>query len=117
METEKDILIEINNTVSLFLSNIYKTIIRVNNIKQSVNTLDNNYFFEEKNNIYQHLLEIFEGNNTIQHLSKSLGNIKLSLLDNIENICDHEWVSDSIDISPDKSQQIIYCQNCEISKK
>lgn len=28
------------------------------------------------------------------------------------NECDHEFVVDYIDIDPDRSQQIIYCEKC-----
>ena len=30
--------------------------------------------------------------------------------------CNHSWVTDLIDIDPDKSQTICYCKYCEISK-
>jgi len=31
--------------------------------------------------------------------------------------CEHEWVDDLIDIDPDKSQHIVYCQKCELMKE
>ena len=31
--------------------------------------------------------------------------------------CQHEWINDMIDINPDKSQRIIYCQKCQLSKE
>jgi len=34
----------------------------------------------------------------------------------IDNICDHEWIKDFIDIDPEKSQIICYCVKCELTK-
>jgi predicted DNA-binding protein (UPF0278 family) len=34
----------------------------------------------------------------------------------IVEICNHEFVNDLIDISPDKSKQIEYCTHCEYTK-
>ena len=31
--------------------------------------------------------------------------------------CEHYWVHDDIDITPDRSKHIIYCEICELSKK
>jgi hypothetical protein len=32
------------------------------------------------------------------------------------SICNHEWITDSIDIDPDRSQTIEYCKICQLSK-
>ena len=32
-------------------------------------------------------------------------------------MCEHNFVKDSIDISPDESQEIEYCTFCEYTKK
>ena len=32
----------------------------------------------------------------------------------LRKYCEHEWVTDSIDIDPDRSQYIKYCRNCEL---
>jgi hypothetical protein len=34
----------------------------------------------------------------------------------IISICNHEWITDSIDIDPDTSQTIEYCKICQVSK-
>ena len=31
--------------------------------------------------------------------------------------CSHYWIHDDIDIAPDQSKHIIYCEICELSKK
>ena len=48
----------------------------------------------------------------IKHLMLSNEKIRIKLI----SICKHEWVQDSIDIDPDRSQTIEYCKICEISK-
>lgn len=30
--------------------------------------------------------------------------------------CKHNWIKDYIDVSPEESQQIIYCTNCMLTK-
>jgi hypothetical protein len=32
------------------------------------------------------------------------------------SICNHEWITDSIDIDPDRSQTIEYCKICQLSR-
>ena len=31
--------------------------------------------------------------------------------------CEHEWIDDLIDIDPDKSKRIFYCQKCYLQKE
>ena len=37
-------------------------------------------------------------------------------INEIKNNCEHEWITDLIDIHPDKSQIICYCIRCEVTK-
>ena len=36
--------------------------------------------------------------------------------DVINNLCNHEFEEDMIDITPDRSQRIVYCKICEYTK-
>jgi hypothetical protein len=36
---------------------------------------------------------------------------------NVYNLCNHEFITDTIDISPEKSQMITYCKICEYTKQ
>ena len=116
MNTEKNILLEIDTTILLFLNNINDMKKKFNEIKLSVKKLDNNYFYQDQKNVYNQLLDIFEGP-SIQNLTHRLTKCKHSVDHNIKIICQHDWVHDLIDITPDKSQQICYCKNCEVTKK
>lgn len=46
---------------------------------------------------------------TKKHLLKEIN-------ERIEENCNHNWITDSIDIDPDRSQTIIYCEHCEKNK-
>ena len=35
----------------------------------------------------------------------------------LRKICDHQWITDYIDDKYGSSQQIVYCFNCELSKR
>jgi len=35
---------------------------------------------------------------------------------NLYNLCDHEFVEDMIDITPERSENITYCKICEYTK-
>ena len=34
-----------------------------------------------------------------------------------DDTCIHDFVEDWIDIDPDRSQRIVYCRKCEMTKK
>ena len=61
------------------------------------NTDTNTQFFVEKRNHIQHL--------------KNMCN------QYIYSLCDHEFIDDVIDIDPDTSQTIIYCQICGLGRR
>ena len=48
----------------------------------------------------------------IKQLMLSSEKIRTKLI----SICNHEWITDSIDIDPDRSQTIEYCKICQTSK-
>ena len=63
------------------------------------NTIYNNEAIEELvDNLYGFLEKVEEG------------------INKVEETCEHNWVNDYIDISPDKSEQICYCSKCELTK-
>ena len=61
----------------------------------------------------------FEINDDLINYKKKLENICLTIkiINNLLFInCDHNFIEDTIDITPDKSKSIIYCSICECSK-
>lgn len=78
------------------------------NIKNILNNVKNdNDLQTNKNNIN---LEPFINNNELNE------NIKTYKIVIKNNLCEHEWVNDLIDIDPDRSQYICYCCKCELTK-
>lgn len=73
---------------------------------------DNLYNYNKEEDI-TNLLKIKTGyEDKLKELSffKDFVNNKITLL------CNHEYVHDSIDITPDTSQNITYCEKCEHTK-
>jgi len=116
MESEKYILTDINEMVYKFLLNLYITKTHILEIKKDILNMENNFFLEEKDNIYGQLLTIFD-DDAMNDLIHTITLFKQTVVEKIENICQHEWVEDEIDVSLDRSQKICYCKLCEISKK
>jgi hypothetical protein len=116
MSNEKDILLNMYRTSYRFLIQLYETRINLANIKRDIGNLDNNYFEEDKDHLYDNLLTIFD-ELSLEELSELLSHYKNVVEDKLNNICAHEWIHDDIDIGPETSQRICYCKLCEISKK
>ena len=55
----------------------------------------------------------------IKSLENALDNAKQHLCvvtDFIHEYCEHKWIHDYIDITPEKGDNIIYCEICELTK-
>jgi hypothetical protein len=102
MSTEKEILLTIESLIEGLLNNIYSAKSNITYVKRAINVLDNNYFIEDKDEVYSQLENIFD--------SIAVSDLTSALTD-YKNIVEH------IDIGPESSQSITYCRLCEISKK
>jgi hypothetical protein len=116
MSTEKEILELMNNIVSVLINDIYKAEMNMAYVTRSVSLLDNNYFVEDNKELYSKIQNIFDGYE-LADLKCVLSHCKYIVENKINNICEHEWIDDDIDITPELSQRITYCKNCEVSKK
>jgi cytidyltransferase-like protein len=112
----KEILENINNTVSGLIHNIYNAKLNMNYISKSVSILDNNYFVEDKYKIYFKIQNILDSDE-LERLNSLLLSYKYIVENNINNICEHEWIDDDVDMNIDVSKRITYCNICQISKK
>ena len=65
--------------------------------------IKNNLNNDIKIDINDHELSLMRDNDTFKNIIEN-------------NKCDHEWVTDLIDIDPDRSQYICYCCKCELTK-
>ena len=116
MSTEKEILENLNNIVSVLINNIYKAKMNMAYVSRSVSLLDNNYFVEDKEEIHSKIQNMFDSDE-LEDLTRILSDYKYIVENKINNICEHEWIDDDIDINPELSQRITYCKHCEVSKK
>ena len=89
-----------------------------NIIRKEINNL--NFFFKninENNFQIEFLLVCSYLNNSNLYLNKDRIIKKINKLEYIykylNNLCQHDFVEDYIDIDPDFSQKIVYCQKCE----
>jgi hypothetical protein len=118
METEFDIIMAVYYDTINNINHLKSCSSRLNEIKNRIKTIDNNYFEVTCNSeLFSNYIEIFNDNDEYNILLKDLEELKLYLEDKIQNMCNHEWVEDLIDIDPDRSLNICYCCKCEITKK
>ena len=116
MVDEKNILIHINETVYNFLLTLYDSKSSILEIKADVHDLKNNYFIEDKDNIYGKFIKFFD-DEAINNLIQDLQQFHQTITNKIDNCCNHEWVDDLIDLNCEKSMSFTYCKICEISQK
>jgi hypothetical protein len=80
--------------------------------------LDNNYLENKCNHLlFSDYFGTIDNYDTYQESLNDLETLKDEIINIVNNICQHEWVDDYIDISPELSQRICYCVNCETTKK
>ena len=126
MINETDILLEIYSEVTNNIEHIKTSKMKRNAIKNKIDALNNNFFDVKCNEwLFNQYLgyykeyeeedpeEILDYNDLIQNLEILKGIIET----NIKNTCNHVWIMDDIDVTPDLSQSICYCSKCEITKK
>lgn len=85
----------------------------------------NSYFNENSNFLYLNdeydkiFFSMFSNKKIIE--IKEMLHIKKNFLNYITKViyknCNHTWIYDSIDIDPDRSKTIIYCNKCFLDKK
>jgi hypothetical protein len=63
----------------------------------------------------KHITEINANLNEQDHHLRELILLNNKIRSKLISICKHEWVKDSIDIDPDRSQTIEYCKICQLT--
>jgi hypothetical protein len=80
----------------------------------------NERYCEKINENYQTLINEYNNEINLTQLQKII-ETKKNYINKINillyNTCNHEWLYDSIDIDPDTSKSIIYCNKCFINKE
>jgi hypothetical protein len=96
----KNILIE---EVELY-NRLYNLRGEINNLK-SINNVECEFILKYNNNI-----------SNLKHINSELNKDILLLDDYINKNCNHEWITDFIDINLDNLINIEYCKICETNK-
>lgn len=118
MNNEFDILLNLFKDLHCNIEHIKSCKNRVVQIKNSINSLNNNFFevnFDDT--LLTQYLNMFDDteiyNESIINLETLIKHVEY----HIKNKCNHEWIKDLIDIDPDRSKEICYCVKCEITQK
>lgn len=115
---EIDILLNLYKDLHCNIEHIKSSKNRVIQIKNSINSLNNNFFEVNCNDpLLTQYLNMFEDTETFIELIINLETLIKHVEHHIKNKCEHEWTNDLIDIDPDKSKEICYCVKCEITKR
>lgn len=90
----------------------------ISNLNDIIEQYDEIFSYADNLNIKndEDMLELFQ-----QTINKDKIKLKLICLHQLKNncqekiktLCEHDFVDDTIDINPDKSQNITYCRICE----
>jgi hypothetical protein len=118
MNDEIVIMMDIYDDIINYIEHIKTSRTRMTNIKNRIQNFNNNYFDIKCNDeLLNRYLNMFNDIQIYNELICDLEKLQNSIKDKIKNKCEHDWVNDTIDIDPDRSQNICYCVKCEITKK
>lgn len=118
MNNETDILLSLFKDLHCNIENIKASKNRVIQIKNSINSLNNNFFEVNCNDrLLTQYLHMFDDTETYNESITNLETLIKYVENHIKNKCNHEWIKDLIDIDPDRSKEICYCVKCEITQK
>lgn len=112
-------LTTINELTSKLLDSLDTVNIILSMLHNNVTLLDNEIITKDYNNSIEvyNISGISNIKNVFINFKNSIECVIEDIEEHIENRCVHKWMYDVIDINPDKSQPIIYCEYCEITKK
>jgi len=83
--------------------------------QEQINVMEQKYGHDMKRNFDPEEIrfKIRESSDRLYHLDKVIQAYYREQISNNESECEHEYVIDFIDVSPDKSMTIRYCSKCE----
>lgn len=117
METEKNILPLILETTEQFLKSLNDLKNQITDININMSKLNNTYFTQDQDKEFYTKYNSLYELESLQNLTLLVEEFKYIVDNKLENVCDHEWVEDYIDIDPDRSKKICYCVKCNVTKK
>jgi len=115
MSSESLILKKIDKLSSDLIMSLYNSRILLKEIKNDINANKNTYF-DENSDIINRLNGILNDRG-LKELMFLLTDYKNYINYKHITCCKHQWINDLIDIDPDRSKMIVYCELCKITKK
>ena len=119
MSTEFEILIDMLTHIDSELNHYDNFKQKALKIKESMKHLNTDYFKKiqrHRHELFQQYLEFIDDEHSWDNIQNNLTEIKSFVKEQLKNRCNHIWVTDLIDIDPDRSKTICYCSLCEIEK-
>jgi archaellum component FlaC len=109
-----DMLTHIDSDLNHFESSKQKAL----KIKESMKHLNTNYFKKiQRHNLFRQYLEFIDDAHSWHNIQNNLQELKSFVKEQLKNRCNHIWITDLIDIDPDRSKTICYCSLCEVEKR
>ena len=88
------------------------------NYKSSFDHIINEYkeLFKDKDEIIEEYKHIYD-DKSLKDLLQIIVEFNDKVANELYQNCSHDFVSDMVDIDPDRSEEILYCSKCELHKK
>lgn len=104
-------IMTLNENFAIYLNDIM-------NYKSSIDQQTNEYktLFKDKDDIIEEYEHIYD-DNSFKDLIKIVTEFNDKLANELYQNCSHNFVSDMVDIDPDTSAEIVYCDKCDLHKK
>jgi hypothetical protein len=115
MSLESSILKKIDKLSCDLIIALYNSRMLLKEINKSIKTNNNTYFDENSEIMYR--LNSILNDKGLKELMFLLTDYKNYISEKQKDCCNHKWITDLIDIDPDRSKIIVYCELCEITKK
>lgn len=78
-----------------------------------IDTTDNENMVDKK---ILNFLIVESNNNSLHKIKENIIKLKEICDNKIAELCNHDFINDLIDITPDRSESIIYCEKCGFTK-
>ena len=87
------------------------------NISDMMNINFHKNFDPNDNSIKREIIKLWEVRLTYEIKKTEIEQEIINCDNQIYKCCDHDFIEDYIDLTPDTSQKIVYCSICELSKR
>ena len=115
---EFNILMDVYTDLCKSIDHIKSSKDNIIRINDNIKNLNNNYFETQcESKLLNDYLKMFDCEETYDELVTNLECLRSFIKYKIGETCKHNWIHDCIDIDQDRSQEILYCSICEVTKK